>query len=45
MRKIGLNVDGDCPLCHHDEENVDHLFKNCCLAIVWLPIEVNSPKS
>lgn len=22
--KASFNVDGDCPLCHHEEETVDH---------------------
>lgn len=42
MRKIGLGADGNCSLCHHEEETIDYLFKNYNLAkFVWSSIDVN----
>lgn len=44
MKKIRLNVDGDCPLCHHEEEAMYHLFKNYDLTkSISLNVEVNCP--
>lgn len=41
-RKIGLNIDGNYPLYHHEEDTIDHLFKNCGLTkFVWLNLDVN----
>lgn len=31
LRKIDINVDRDCSICHKDEENVDHLSK----IVIW----------
>lgn len=31
--KLGFSINGDCPFCHIIEENIDHIFKDCDLAI------------
>lgn len=37
LRNIGLDINGDCHLCHHMEETINHLFKKYDLAkYVWL---------
>lgn len=44
MKNIGINIDCDCPICHKDEENIVHLFKDCDLAYnVWTTININCP--
>lgn len=35
MRKVGLNVDGDCSQCHNEEETLEHLFQKYDLAKVY----------
>lgn len=27
LRKIGLDINDDCPFCHDIEKTIDHLFK------------------
>lgn len=40
LRKLRMNIDGDCPFCNKVEENIDHIFSTHGLAnIVWCIIE------
>lgn len=44
LKKLSLVIDGDCRLCHHVAETIDHLFKQCDLEkSVWLSIKVSFP--
>lgn len=46
LRKIGINVDSDCPICHKDKENMDHIFKDYDFAYnVWITINLICPSS
>lgn len=38
-RRIGLNIDVDCPFCQPYMKNMDHLCKDCNFAInIWITI-------
>lgn len=42
--KYGANIDGDFPICHKEEENINLLFKNCELGYsIWPTININCP--
>lgn len=42
MRKIGIDLNVDYPLCHHEEESIDNLCGNYDLAkSIWSNINVS----
>lgn len=46
MKKICLDADDDCPLCHLAEDTIDHLFKNCDMTkYIQVSIDMNYPNT
>lgn len=39
-----MKINSDCPLCNKTEENIDHIFINCDVAVnVWTTIDSHCP--
>lgn len=44
LKNLGLSINGDCPLCYKQGENIDHIFKSCDLTInSWHTLSNNCP--
>lgn len=44
LKDIGLDIDTECPFCNDDNEDIDHLFKNCRLTQqIWNNISEYCP--
>lgn len=42
LRQLGMNIDGDLPLCNQEGENILNIFKTCDMAkIVCSNITIN----
>lgn len=44
LRNFDIKIDGDCHICHKNEETIDRTFKTCDLACnIWSIISTNCP--
>lgn len=41
LNQIGMDVEGECPFRHNEEENINPIFKTCDMAsIIWSTINI-----
>lgn len=46
IKRLGINIDGNCPFCNKGDETLNHLFSTYELALnVWSITETNCPIS
>lgn len=44
LRKIGINVNGECPFCQKDNDDINHLFNHCEVTKhIWNTISIGCP--
>lgn len=42
LRRFGININGESPLCNKVEETIDHIFTNSDLALnIWSTIDIH----